>query len=177
MAQAAKAIANFFLDQAERDGRPLTPLELIKLVYIAHGWHLAVTGDPLIDERVHAWKYGPVIEDLYRQFKHFGREPITEKAWEVEPAGKLLHFDTPTLDESDPDYEQTVKVLKRVWPYYSKLSGGELIDLTHADGTPWDQIYHDPEKGQNAVIPDALIQRHFIDKAKKRKAAQDQQQG
>lgn len=40
-------VANFFLDRAEEEGFPLTQLKLMKLVYIAYGWHLAITGEAL----------------------------------------------------------------------------------------------------------------------------------
>ena len=80
---SSKAVANYFLDIAERDGKTLNPMKLQKLVYIAHGWHLAIRRRPLIRESVEAWKYGPVIADLYHEFKKFGNMPITERATEI----------------------------------------------------------------------------------------------
>jgi uncharacterized phage-associated protein len=38
MATNARAVANEFIRLAAEDGRTLTPLQIIKLVYIAHGW-------------------------------------------------------------------------------------------------------------------------------------------
>jgi hypothetical protein len=38
MAETAAAIANYFIDKALEDDRELTPMKLIKLVYLAHGW-------------------------------------------------------------------------------------------------------------------------------------------
>ena len=76
----AKAVANYFLDKAKNAHRPLTPMKLQKLVYIAHGWHLALFDASLIRERVQAWRWGPVIEDLYHEFKEFAKQPITRKA-------------------------------------------------------------------------------------------------
>ena len=62
----ARAVANEFIHLAKADGRSLTPLQLIKLTYIAHGWMLTLYGRPLIVDEVEAWKYGPVIPDLYQ---------------------------------------------------------------------------------------------------------------
>ena len=53
----AKSIANFFIDRAKESGETLTQMKLHKLIYYAHGWHLALTGEPLIDEPVQAWNY------------------------------------------------------------------------------------------------------------------------
>jgi uncharacterized phage-associated protein len=51
----SKAVANEFLKLAEQDGVKLSPMKLLKLVYFAHGWHLALKGEPLLNERVEAW--------------------------------------------------------------------------------------------------------------------------
>ena len=72
----ACAIANYFLERAERE--PITQMKVQKLVYFAHGWHLGITQKPLINEQVEAWPYGPVIPSLYQDLKRWGADPITE---------------------------------------------------------------------------------------------------
>lgn len=60
---SAKAVANYFLAQYGKHG--LNPLKLQKLVYIAHGWNLAVRNQPLVDNELpEAWEYGPVFASL-----------------------------------------------------------------------------------------------------------------
>jgi uncharacterized phage-associated protein len=71
-----KAIANYFIARAAADGKRLTPLQLIKLVYIAHGWYLGLTGEPLINEPPEAWQYGPVIPSLYPSSAYSLSSPI-----------------------------------------------------------------------------------------------------
>ena len=44
MSYSASAIANEILARATGAGVSLTSMQLIKLVYIAHGWSLAVYG-------------------------------------------------------------------------------------------------------------------------------------
>jgi uncharacterized phage-associated protein len=61
MATGAHTVANRFLELAEAEGRSLTPLQLMKLVYIAHGWMLGIHQRPLIKDHIEAWKLGPVI--------------------------------------------------------------------------------------------------------------------
>ena len=63
---SSKAVANSFLDIAEAGNvNDISPMKLQKLVYYAHAWHLAFLGQPLIREEVQAWKFGPVIPDVY----------------------------------------------------------------------------------------------------------------
>ena len=66
------AIANEFLTLSFSDQKLVSPMKLLKLVYLAHGWHLAIKGKPLIDEQIQAWDYGPVIQNLYHEIKGFG---------------------------------------------------------------------------------------------------------
>ena len=61
---SAKAVANYFLARAKESGETLSPMKLQKLIYFAHGWHLAVFDAPLLDEEVQAWDYGPASNRL-----------------------------------------------------------------------------------------------------------------
>ncbi|MCY4000360.1 MAG: DUF4065 domain-containing protein, partial [Bacteroidetes bacterium] len=61
---------------ASHSGRNLTPMQLIKLSYIAHGWTLGISGEPLFNDTVEAWRYGPVVPDIYHTYKEFGHSPI-----------------------------------------------------------------------------------------------------
>jgi hypothetical protein len=78
MPYPAAAIANEFLELAKANGQALTPMQIQKLVYFAHGWNLAITGEPLIWERVEPWDYGPVVRNLYRNLREFGSGAITK---------------------------------------------------------------------------------------------------
>ena len=71
-------VAKRFIDIAEKDnGNTLTPMQLLKLVYIAHGTMLGKYSMPLINDKVEAWKYGPVIKPLYDAIKTYRNEPVT----------------------------------------------------------------------------------------------------
>src|ERR1700680_3484243 len=73
---SAAAVANEFLRLAHRDNKPITPLKMQKLVYFAHGWHLALTGRPLLSEPIQAWEYGPVIPTIYKEFSELVSDAI-----------------------------------------------------------------------------------------------------
>lgn len=162
----ALAVANYFLDKAEEEGRSLTHMQLQKLVYIAHGWHLAITGEPLIYERVEAWPYGPVIPNLYQQFKQFGSGPVTERAMTVD----LENWEpVPYSLARDGMGQGTADVLAAVWRGYGRHSGLELSSLTHQSGTPWDQTVAANPSPRNRVIPPDLIRAHYVGLAAERR--------
>ena len=155
-----KAIANFFLALAETEGRSITPLQLTKLVYIAHGWHLGLTGQPLLNENPEAWQYGPVLPSIYHEFKNFGNAAITMRATEFDL--RTFGLKEVTLP-NDQTTEPLKKFLREVWHIYGKKSGLELSSLTHQPGTPWYKTWF--ESGGNARkgvdIPDQLIREHY----------------
>jgi uncharacterized phage-associated protein len=80
MAYDGRAVANYFLSLAAAEGKLLTHLKLQKLLYYAHGRHLALSGEPLVESGFEAWPYGPVAPDVFSCFRVFGRNPITVPA-------------------------------------------------------------------------------------------------
>jgi uncharacterized phage-associated protein len=147
------AAANYFLSRGKAERVPIDPLKLQKLVYFAHGWHLTVTGEPLIDEYVEAWPYGPVIPSIYHAFKEFGNNPITNLAY----VGGVAPMPT------DPN---TLSVLDRVWDTYGRLSGIQLSNLSHAPGSPWEQAWNRAQemgKVRGVPIHDSSIQEFFYE--------------
>ena len=147
-------IANFMLDRAEREGRPISQMKLLKLVYIAYGWVLATLDKKLFDEPIYAWQHGPVIRSLYDEFKHYGRDPIS---------GRSVSFDLETFDMTEPrvrsDDSKVLTVLDKVWDVYKGFSAWSLRNKTHEPGTPWSQTYDADIR--DAEIPDELIKPHF----------------
>jgi uncharacterized phage-associated protein len=157
MTYTARHISNYFLERAEREGQALTQMKLQKLVYIAYGWYLALTNSKLFEDRIEAWQHGPVIPDLYEEFKNFGREPITVKSIEFDLDS--LEATEPTVPEHD---ENTQVILDRVWESYKRFSSAALRSKTHEADTPWSRVY-DPDK-RNQLLRDEDIGEHFRDK-------------
>ena len=159
-----KAIANYFLELARGEGVGLSPLKLIKLVYIAHGWHLGLSGEPLITEHPQAWKYGPVIPSLYHEFKIYGSEPITRLATElVEDVDTGWSFDTQQVSPlSRTKHAETCKFLDQVWHAYKGCTGLQLSKLTHQSGTPWSKTWEERGKyTKGATIDEKEIITHY----------------
>ena len=48
----ASHLANFFLDEAEKEGIGVSPMKLLKLVYIGYGWMIAALGKAPFDEPI-----------------------------------------------------------------------------------------------------------------------------
>lgn len=127
--QPTLSVANFLVGKAHHEGSIITPLKVLKLVYLAHGWHLGLYEKPLIGESAQAWRYGPVIPSVYEDFRHYGHSTIERQ--KVVPCGGNLMI--PTVTD-----EKVRTFLSRVWDAYKHFDGLHLSTLAHAEGTPWD---------------------------------------
>tara|TARA_R110002110_G_scaffold37601_5_gene124047 strand:- start:2838 stop:3344 length:507 start_codon:yes stop_codon:yes gene_type:complete len=157
MTYTPQHIANFFLEKADSAGAPITQLKLLKLVYIAYGWHLALKNDRLFDEPIEAWQHGPVVPSIYHEFKHFGKRPITARSLEADLDGDELCLTVPEVPETDAS---TRFVLEKVWAAYRKFSGWDLRNKTHEEGSPWEKVFKDGERG--IIMDDNDIRDHYI---------------
>lgn len=154
MGYDARSVANWFVRRARKDNRILTIMQLLKLIYIAHGWRLAMKGAPLFHNRIEAWQYGPVIPEVYSSFRPQGihiKEPIEVDGEDLSPE-----------DES---------FLEEIYDIYGNMSPFRLSELTHESGGPWEIASQ--KGGYYALIPDSLIRRHYQDKLVKSESTKD----
>ena len=83
LGKVPKQVAEYFLNLARADDKTLSPMQVLKLVYIAHGWNLGLNAQPLVNEDIEAWQYGPVIPSLYHKYKQYGSNPIQDFPAEI----------------------------------------------------------------------------------------------
>lgn len=153
------AVANAVLEEADRQGKKLTIMQLLKLVYIAHGWSLALLNEPLVNEEPEAWQHGPVFPSIYRAFRRFGSGPITDKA--STPFGPLASADLSAQQRS---------VIESVVRGYGDTHAFALSRMTHQPETPWDKVYQGGI-GSSDDIPNAIIADHYRKLARERQPA------
>jgi uncharacterized phage-associated protein len=140
-------IANYFIT-GYGDGENLTPMKVIKIVYISYGWFLALTnGKRLVNEKPQAWNLGPVFPSLYHSLKKYGSLHITEPI-------PLTYGESP-----EKITDKTIKkFLDIIWRAYGKYDAITLSSITHTEDTPWSEVF---PSGFNVTIPDSLIQKHY----------------
>jgi len=151
-------IANYFINKSFDTGSLLTPMKLLKLVYLAHGWNLGVTGNSLITEAAEAWKYGPVIPSVYNAFKKYGNRGISAM------------YD---YNEQYPIDQNTTMLLDRVNEVYRNHNGLQLSAITHMENSPWDITWNknNGKNKQSAIIPNDLIEEYYKNKLNSAKEA------
>jgi uncharacterized phage-associated protein len=143
-ANDARVVANHFIRLSKETNDLLTPMQILKLVYLAHGWMLGLYGRPLISQNVMAWKYGPVIVDVYHSLKSFRATDVDREI--VSPVNG-------TLGELEAD------LVTKIYNAYKDWNGIELSNLTHRPDSPWSVTVD--KSGLDSVISNDLIQDYF----------------
>lgn len=153
MTYPIKHVANCFLQKDFADGKAtITPMKMQKLIYFLHGWHLAITGQPVISEEFRAWQYGPVEENLYHILKKYRGSPIDAYLKE-EQGGKEVAL---AVSKNE---EMFHKILDMVWEKYNHFSAIQLSSLTHKAEAPWDIVFN--HRDDLATIPNNMIKQYF----------------
>ncbi|MFN0132835.1 MAG: Panacea domain-containing protein [Phycisphaerales bacterium] len=148
-AHTALEIARYLLWRVARE-RPddpdyLTPLKLQKLLYYVQGWHLVEAQTPAFDDEIQAWRDGPVVVAVYREFRSLGKGPIL------------------SAPQTPPELvAPTRAVVESVWSRYKDYSAFKLSDMTH-DEMPWTKSRAGlpPSAQSDAPIPLADIADEF----------------
>ena len=142
-------VAKYLLSRAIEEGIIMNMTKLQKLLYIAYGTYLAIKEDRLTDESPKAWPYGPVF-------------PTTRK--------KLLTIDFNDYSiNGDTEFDPISKdkeindLVNLVLRLFGSWSSGQLVEWTHAIGSPWDKTRYFPNFQWNQTIPDDYIKDYFSD--------------
>ncbi|UDL90759.1 DUF4065 domain-containing protein [Mesorhizobium sp. PAMC28654] len=120
------AFANEFILLAEPYG--VEHMKLQKLVYISYGWWLSVHDEPVLNEQPEVWRHGPVFPSLYRLLREHGSAAVCH------PQRSIFNRQPDRIDNTDED---VLSLVRWVWGKYRHMSGFQLSDLTHKEGSPW----------------------------------------
>jgi uncharacterized phage-associated protein len=123
-------VARYFLSINDEDaGEPISHLKLQKLCYYAQGFYLAIYGKPLFPDKIEAWQHGPVVRNLWDEFKQYGSGRIPQPE----------DFDASVLDEETRD------LLDEIFEVYGQFSALKLRNMTHLE-PPWSEAFTRPNK-------------------------------
>jgi len=150
-------IAKKFIELSKEEGISMPPMKLLKLTYIAHGYYLGFTSNPLFSNEIQAWKFGPVIPDLYHIIRRYAQRSVDLEIVSM-------------YSENDLNKEDS-KFINVIWNAYKRFDGLQLSSSTHEEGSPWHKTYNNLH---NRVIDNLTIEQYyknFIDEKRKRETA------
>ena len=134
----AHDVAHYFVSLVDEEaGDSISNLKLQKLLYYAQGFHLAFYDVPLFPEAIKAWIHGPVVPQVYHEYRDYGAGAIP-----VTPVN---------LDDYSPEIRA---LLEEVYTVYGQFTASKLRDLTHEE-PPWKNT------PQSETIPLGLMKEFF----------------
>jgi len=131
--------------QANDLGAPVDAMSLEKLVYYAQSFRLALTGAPLFEDEVRAWRHGPVIPSVYRAYEGSGAQPIV-----------------PT-DSEDAELDDSIEQhLQSIVGFFGRYTAIELSNATHAE-EPWIEARRGLHRRapSNVLIPQDRLRTYY----------------
>ncbi|MGN0273000.1 MAG: Panacea domain-containing protein [Lachnospiraceae bacterium] len=133
----ASSVANYIIDKCSKMEKPISNLQLQKVLYFTWIEYYKRTGKTLFLDDICAWQFGPVIPTVYYEYCSYGGRPIN-----VMCQSELL--------------PQDEKILDGIIDKYVDIPVNVLVNMTHEKGTAWEKIYQDGI-GNRRVIPFELI--------------------
>jgi uncharacterized phage-associated protein len=135
-------IANKIIASTDSEhGELISNLKLQKLLYYLQGFHIAVYEEPLFEENIEAWQYGPVVREIYVHFKENGSNSIAPKEGDI--IAKLK--------------EDEEELFNEVLLEYGQFSAIKLMNMTH-DELPWIKTFNENPQG---IIHHELLKKYF----------------
>lgn len=117
----------------------ITNLQLQKILYFTWiDYCRAGHGRLFEDRKFEAWKYGPVVEEVYYEY------------W-LNVSRLIFFTKKPGEDMSDVS-DFLLDSLRK----YQPMKTSVLVDMAHEEGSPWAECY---EAGKKEEIPFSLIER------------------
>jgi len=139
----------------------LTQMQLQKLVYITHGWSLAISNSPITSDAPCAWEYGPVYPELWEALRRYGRSSVSG----VIKFGDFgMNMFAKNADEVvTADFSETeTSLIAKIFEIYGSFHAFQLSALTHKEGTPWYKVFVENKK-KKGEIHNIDIRNHFVE--------------
>lgn len=146
----AVTLSKYILSKCTEDASPVSNLQLQKILYYIQEYALQHLSRPLFEEKIQAWMFGPVVKEVYDEYKSYG-------------SNEIIFFDDDNnySDYSDLLFGEEVDTKKEVDKIIEDVREKNIWDVIgklHKKGGPWDQIYQEG-KGLKQEIPTDLIAR------------------
>lgn len=117
-------IARYIINKCIDLGRPVSNLQLQKILYYVQGEYMKKNdGEPLFSDEIEAWQYGPVVPDVYYNFNNYSSSEIDE-----------YQFQTDSLNNHE------ISIIDPVIRDKSKIGAWQLVQDTHSE-SPWVNSY------------------------------------
>lgn len=142
MAYEVFDIAKYIIQKSNEDGYPVSNLQLQKMLYYVQREFLQKKRYPLFSAEFEAWRFGPVVPEVYRKYCGSAALPLTL-------------YDYSPFNEIDNDAKELINQVVRE---KAKLNPWDMVRDLHQPTKAWATVYRDGE-GIYDIIPKELIRK------------------
>jgi len=137
-------VAKYCLYYCTKIGNPISNLQLQKILYYVQAKFLVERNAPCFKDAIVAWKYGPVVESVYHNYKYNFADAIKVKS------------NTSEISVQDQTLINDICDIK------SACDAFELVRATHEED-PWREIWGDEFESPNsgASISNESLYKYF----------------
>lgn len=154
---SALDIARYVVNYSNSKDYGITNLKLQKVLYFIQAWFLMKKEERCFRNEIIAWELGPVIPEVYHEFKRFGSSYIpnvksflsidNDDIWSM----KRVAFTDDVINDSDKE------IINKIVDDLSEFSATYLVKVTHKQ-KPWIDAY---AKGKNTIISEESMRNYF----------------
>lgn len=141
---SAKEVARYIIDYSRDQMRGVCNFRLQKLLYFVQAEFLVKVGAPCFHEDFYAWEFGPVIREVYYEYKIFSAASIPSKG----TAGKRY-----TISLKDR------AIINEMVDHCAQYSTSQLIEFT-LNQEPWMNAHRTDIEN---VIHKEAIKKFFVE--------------
>lgn len=150
-------IANFIVCYAneEYSDIALTHLKLQKILYYVTTSYIKkkLCADFLYPEKIEKWQFGPVVADVYSEFKTYGGRAITAPASEIQFIEDALDFEIKEFNakEFESKNSELAFLIKEVVNKLIDKDAFTLVEMTHQEDA-WIKAEPSIKKGDRGLV-------------------------
>lgn len=136
-----------------------THLKLQKLVYLCYAEYLTKNKERLFEDKIYAFRYGPVIQTVYNKYKTFGDETvqdidlIVDEILDMPARSRILFANLGT---------KKLECIDEIIKKYGDYKASELVELTHKEQTPWSKTFNN--ENFQEIKDDTILKYHNFEK-------------
>lgn len=153
--ELAYLIVNMSVDNRDY----ISNLKLQKLLYLIQVEYIRIYGQPLFENKIEAWRYGPVVPSVYREFSKFGGGVIDQKiSREIfRKKGSDIIAEKIMIDRDNGLgarlSEDIISLIENQLDIHATNSPWDLVELSHRRGGTWEKKYNS-DRNEEITIED-----------------------
>lgn len=156
MAYNVLDVARYIINYGSQHSYDISNLKLQKILYFVQASFLVDKHEVCFNEDIEAWDFGPVVPEVYQEFKMYGSSVIPYINSYIDLSNGIWESSLKAYDENIVSSEDR-KIINDMVDQCSKYSARDLVEITH-NQAPWMNTYR---KGWNNIISKECIYDYF----------------